>query len=143
MQHAALTHQKQASTCIQFGTHLMLDGYHGYREYLDSEPLLRALLNELVVALKMHMISEPVVSRVGPNNKKDPGGLSAFVMIAESHISIHTFPNRGFVSADIYTCSNELDEVLVKERLTHAFDLTLTDVQVVKRGVRYPVENIY
>jgi len=40
--------------------------------------------------------------------KKDPGGWSGFVIIAESHISIHTFPARRFVSIDVYTCKNGL-----------------------------------
>ncbi|MCD5381570.1 MAG: S-adenosylmethionine decarboxylase [Candidatus Pacebacteria bacterium] len=56
----------------------------------------------------MFPICEPVVAEAGSNNKKDPGGLSGFVMIAESHVSLHTFPNRGFVTIDVYTCQNDL-----------------------------------
>ena len=65
----------------------------------------------------MHAINEPVVVEVGPKNRKDPGGLSGFVMIAESHISFHTFPKRGFVTIDVYTCQNELDT----DKLTREF----------------------
>jgi len=38
-------------------------------------------------------------------------------MIAESHISFHTFPKRGFVTIDVYTCQNELDT----DKLTREF----------------------
>ena len=57
----------------------------------------------------MHKLIEPIVVEVGQLSDKDPGGLSGYVLIAESHISIHTFPLRGFVSADVYTCQNSLD----------------------------------
>ena len=42
-------------------------------------------------------------------------------MIAESHISIHTFPLRGFVSADVYTCQNSLDTEQICQYFAEAF----------------------
>ena len=92
--------------------------------------------------LDMHPISEPVIVSVGPNNRKDPGGLSGFVLIAESHISIHTFPRRGFVTADVYSCQDDLDCA----RLEHAFATTLgatsCETFEVVRGRHYPAADI-
>jgi S-adenosylmethionine decarboxylase len=64
------------------------------------------------------------------------------VMIAESHISFHTFPARRFVSADVYTCQNDLDTAKVKDVLSIAFQAESADVNVVPRGTRYPSENL-
>ena len=92
--------------------------------------------------LDMHPISEPVIVSVGPNNRKDPGGLSGFVLIAESHISIHTFPRRGFVTADVYSCQDDLDCA----RLEHAFATTLgatsCETFEVVRERHYPAADI-
>ncbi|MFV0385583.1 S-adenosylmethionine decarboxylase, partial [Paracoccus sp. (in: a-proteobacteria)] len=74
--------------------------------------------------------------------KKDPGGLSGFVMIAESHISFHTFPGRGFVTIDLYTCQCDLDRDAVTSRLMDAFQLEDADIYVQERGLRYPVADI-
>lgn len=68
---------------------------------LNDAVALRRMLEEVPASLGMHAISEPVVVEVGPKNRKDPGGLSGFTLIAESHISFHTFPERGFVTIDV------------------------------------------
>ena len=101
----------------QFGIHYMLDGYGASPEILSDVKALRNILDTLPGRMGMHVINEPVVVEVGPKNRKDPGGLSGFVMIAESHISFHTFPKRGFVTIDVYTCQNELDT----DKLTREF----------------------
>ena len=75
------------------------------------------------------------------NDKKDPGGFSGFVMIIESHISIHTFPARGFVSADVYTCQNGLDTDLIAAYLKEAFDLQDIEQNFIIRGTKYPSTN--
>ena len=90
----------------------------------------------------MHPIAPAQVVEVGPNNRKDPGGLSGFVMIAESHISFHTFPARGFVTIDLYTCSDTLDRTQVVALLTEAFGITSVDVFSQDRGLRYPLADL-
>lgn len=126
----------------QFGVHLMFDGYGAAPDRLSNPDMLRNLLRDLPTTLGMHAICEPCVVEVGPLNRKDPGGLSGFVMIAESHISFHTFPARRFVSADVYTCQNDLDTDKVKDVLSIAFQAESADVNVVPRGTRYPSENL-
>ena len=71
------------------------------------------------------------------------GGLSGFVLIAESHISLHTFPLQGFISADVYTCQNQLDAEAIVSRFQTAFALKAVDRQRAKRGLRYPKRNIH
>ena len=80
---------------------------------------------------------------LGHHSPKDPGGVSGFVIIAESHISIHTFPLRGFVSADVYTCQNTLDTEQICQYFAEAFDLQDLEINLVRRGTRYPQHNIY
>ena len=127
----------------QFGVHYMLDGHNASPRALEDQALLSALLNDLPTKMGMHALHEPVVLEVGPKNRKDPGGYSGFVVIAESHISFHTFPKRGFISVDVYTCQNQLDTDKLTEELTETFKIRQPEVQVVKRGTEYPVVDIY
>ena len=126
-----------------FGIHFMMDGYGADESVLKDADLLTAMLRNLPVSMGMHIINEPVVVSVGPKNRKDPGGLSGFVMIAESHISFHTFPARGFVTIDVYTCQNDLDTEKLKAEFTKVFKIQSSDIHLQKRGTRYPAENIY
>lgn len=127
---------------INFGEHLMIDGYFGDESLLDSKDLVLKLLNELPEELNMTKLSEPVVFFAKGNDIKDPGGWSGFVVIAESHISIHTFPKRGFVSMDAYTCRNDLDTKKIENYLIDTFKLKETEINFVKRGTKYPKFNL-
>lgn len=130
------------TTTEQFGIHLMFDGYNADAALLADKEHLTRLLTEIPQKMGMHTISDPTVIEVGPLNKKDPGGISGFILIAESHISYHTFPNRRFVTADIYTCQNDLDITGFTKLLSEVFKTTDYEIQVVTRGSRYPAENI-
>lgn len=126
-----------------FGEHFMLDGYQGSYEKLNDEALVLQTLNELPILLNMHQLAPPVVYFAKGNDDRDPGGWSGVVVIEESHISIHTFPAKGFVSIDAYTCKNGLDIQKIEDYYTKTFELKDTETNLVIRGTRYPVENIY
>jgi len=128
---------------IQFGEHLMIDGYNGEREKLDDKNVVIDILKNLPNLMEMHILSKPEVYRASGNNEKDPGGWSGFVVIQESHISVHTFPLRGFVSADIYTCKNGLDRQFIISYFKEKFNLQDVESNFVIRGTRYPDNNIY
>lgn len=120
-----------------FGEHITLDGYGGNFEKLNERELVLQCLNELPEQLHMHQLAPPVVYEAPDNGIKDPGGWSGFVVIAESHISIHTFPKRGFVSIDVYTCHNGLDKSIVVDFFVKKFDLQETEVNFIERGKKY------
>jgi len=63
-------------------------------------------------------------------------GISGFVLIAESHLSIHTFPARGLVWADIFSCKG-FDAERVVERVKSTFGLGDTRLHLLERGLEY------
>ena len=125
-----------------FGEHLTLDGYGGEFAFLKDRDVVEHCLVELPILLSMHPLIPPMVQWAEPNDLKDPGGWSGYVLIAESHISIHTFPNRRFLSADVYTCRHGMDTNTVIRYFTEAFGLADTETYFIKRGTKYPVRNI-
>ena len=66
--------------------------------------------------------------------KEEAYGYSSFVMIAESHISIHTFPELNYISFDCYSCK-WFDTEKVVEIFQEFFSIEKMDVQVIKRRV--------
>lgn len=136
-------HIHEAAAAPGFGLHLTLDGYGGSRDLLADRNHVLACLGELPDRLGMHKLAEPFLVELGHRSDKDPGGVSGFVLIAESHISIHTFPLRGFLSADVYTCQDSLDTERICRYFEDAFALQDLEINVVRRGTRYPKDDIY
>ncbi len=66
--------------------------------------------------------------------KNEAYGYSTFVMIAESHLSMHTFPELRYFSFDCYSCKL-FDAAAVVDIMGKHFELTKTEVQAVNRRV--------
>lgn len=120
----------------------MIDGYGGAHEKLNAREVVFRCLDELPHGVGMKKLAPPVVYEAPGNGAKDPGGWSGFVVIAESHISIHTFPARGFVSIDVYTCKNGMDNQYIAEYFKQAFELQEMEINFVERGKKYPMESV-
>jgi len=127
---------------MNFGEHLTIDGYDGSKEKLNSKEIVLGVLKNLPVKLGMHTLCDPQVFWAKENNIKDPGGWSGFVIIQESHISIHTFPGRRFLSADVYTCKNGLDIKKIITYIESIFEIKDSEINFIHRGTKYPEKNI-
>ena len=68
--------------------------------------------------------------------KPEDWGVSGFVLIAESHISVHTFPDRGHVNIDVFSCK-PFDVSDSLETVKTTFSLARTDVWTLDRGLEY------
>jgi S-adenosylmethionine decarboxylase len=66
-------------------------------------------------------------------------GLSGFVLIAESHISIHTFPDRGYLSLDIFSCK-DFDYNQAVAYVTEVFGIARHELNLLDRGLEFPRE---
>lgn len=130
------------TSCCTFGEHLTIDGYGGCPMKLNNRDIVHQSLNDLPELLGMTKLAAPQVYFAPGNNTKDPGGWSGFVIIAESHISIHTFPGRKFVSIDVYSCRNGMDCAFIQSFFKEKFDLKELETNFINRGTRYPVRNI-
>ncbi len=119
-----------------FGLHQTLDCYKCDEDALDNYEIVSEFLDTLPEKIKMNKISKPLVIRCGGVSEKDQGGISGFVMIAESHISIHTFPNRRFMTMDVYSC-NKFDAERVKEIVTRFFSVGKFEENIIRRGKEF------
>ena len=86
-----------------FGFHLMLDCYGCSAEKLDDVTACYDFLDTLVEKIGACKQSQPYVFRT-PSSFKGKEGLSGWVPIVESGISIHTLTGKQFVSIDVYSC---------------------------------------
>lgn len=119
-----------------FGTHLMLDGYGCDRERLENLSLIYNFLSEYPARIEMTKIMPPYVFRYEAKNQED-WGISGFVLIAESHISIHTFPEKNYLSLDIFSCK-EFDSKRAIAHVSEMFGVQKSEVKLTDRGLEFP-----
>lgn len=121
-----------------FGPHLMLDGYGCAKAKLQDLNLIYRILDELPARIGMTKIMPPYVFKYR-GIKPEDWGLSGFVLIAESHVSIHTFPEKKFVSVDIFSCKT-FDLEFAGEYFKEAFAMEKAECNVLDRGTEFPKE---
>ena len=68
----------------------------------------------------------------------EPGGVSGVVVIAESHISIHTWPEHLYAAVDVFTCGNSVDPWGVPHYLEEKLQAENVSSMEIKRGL-FPV----
>jgi S-adenosylmethionine decarboxylase len=116
--------------------HLTIDGYGGDAIKLADVELVRSVLDRYPGEIGMTKISVPHVQEyVG--DKPEDWGVSGFVLIAESHISLHTFVEHRYIWVDIFSCKG-FDASKAIDDLQRLFKLENVETRVLERGLEYP-----
>lgn len=64
----------------------------------------------------------------------NPHGVSGVVIIAESHLTIHTWPEHGYAAIDVFTCGQTIDPTEAVDHMARALGATHTSITEVNRG---------
>ena len=107
--------------------HLLLELYRCDDEKLNDESFLRCSLNraaKLAKATVLNLIS----------NKFDPQGVTAIALLAESHISIHTWPESNYSAVDIFTCGRNMLPELASQYLIQALKAEEHTLRIIERN---------
>ena len=107
--------------------HLLLELYRCDCEKLNDESFLRCILNrasKLANATVLNMIS----------NKFEPQGVTAIALLAESHISIHTWPESNYSAVDIFTCGQNMMPELASQYLIESLMAKEHSLRVIERN---------
>lgn len=119
--------QSSKAATMPGGTHLIAELAGCNQEVLNNEELLREGLREAAQTAGATVLSVH-------SHKFTPVGVTAFALLAESHISIHTWPELGYAAVDAFTCGQSMRTELAIESVAHALDSKNTKVITVKRG---------
>jgi S-adenosylmethionine decarboxylase len=106
------------------GVHLIVD-LHGAKG-LDSIDLIEATLRRCVAAAKATLLHIHL-------HHFQPNGVSGVAVLAESHISIHTWPDAGYAALDVFMCGKASPDACIPV-LREAFKAKRVDVSEILRG---------
>lgn len=108
------------------GTHLILDLWGGSR--LDDQDLIEKALRRIVKAAKATLL------HIHLHRFSSNGGISGVAVLAESHISVHTWPERAYAAFDVFMCGDAMPHVAMAE-LRRAFKPDRLEVVEHRRGI--------
>jgi spermidine synthase len=112
---------------VSRGEHLLLDLFGCRSPLLDDEDGLLDLTADAARAAGATVLS-------GHHHRFEPHGVSVLCVLAESHISIHTWPETGTATIDIYTCGSQADPAIACRVLEDALEPALVERSRIARG---------
>jgi S-adenosylmethionine decarboxylase len=98
----AATLRDTAAAAHPVGSHLLLDLYGCPADRLDDVALIEAALRDAVAAGHAELLHLAT-------HHFEPQGVTAMALLAESHLSIHTWPEHGYAAVDLFTCGTATD----------------------------------
>lgn len=128
-----------SSPTRSYGLHITLDAYGANPKKLEDVGLLFHTLDALPGLIGMHKIGFPHIAEF---TQKDIAGISGVVMIVESHISMHTYSKKDFLSLDVYSCK-DFDYQKVVDHIKQVYEFKEMELNVIVRGKRFPTHNLH
>jgi len=126
----AIQEQKQLSI-TNLGRHILAEFYNCNSNVLNNVELIEKYMHEAadacgatVIETKFHMFS--------------PYGVSGVVIISESHLAIHTWPEFGYAAVDLFTCGDSCDPLISYEYLKEKLCAGKGIYTELKRGILDP-----
>ena len=116
------------------GKHLLLELYGCNSDKLNDEIFLRCKIDnasKLARASVLNLVS----------NKFEPFGVTAIALLAESHLSIHTWPESQYAAIDIFTCGKNMLPNLASQFLIDQLEASNHILKIINRDYPTYIEN--
>jgi S-adenosylmethionine decarboxylase proenzyme len=110
------------------GHEAKIDLYGCPRELLETVPGIEMSMIQAAQAGNAHIVSSTF-------KQFDPWGVSGVLVISESHIAIHTWPEYGYAAIDIFTCGTEMEVEKVYRSLVETLKPTRYNLLTSSRGL--------
>ena len=110
------------------GRHLLLELENCNKEILDDSDFLRDCLNEAAIKCGATVVGESFYHF-------SPCGVSGVVNIAESHISIHTWPEYSYAAVDVFTCGDDVKPDEAAKLIVEKLEAKNYSVVELRRGI--------
>jgi S-adenosylmethionine decarboxylase len=110
------------------GKHVLLELKDCNREILNDLSFLKTLLPDAATQAGAAVLGDSF-------HKFNPHGVSGVVVIAESHVSIHTWPEHGYAAVDIFSCGTRVDTDIAAQTIIKALQSKNHSIIEIQRGI--------
>ncbi len=109
------------------GTHYILEACNAHAELLNDKDYIMESLRRAITISNATLMDEISVEFT-------PQGITAVCLLSESHLSIHTWPEKNYAAIDIFTCGDHCNPLKACNYLVEAFKSEQPRIQVINRG---------
>jgi len=117
------------------GTHFLIELWECNRKSLDSTKVVAEVMQKAARAAKAKPVN--AVYR-----HFDPQGVSGVMVVEESHLSIHTWPESGYAAIDIFTCGTKCKPSRAVEVFGQSFGAVACEVREFVRGLPEGIQEV-
>ena len=107
------------------GKHILIDVKNIDSDKLKLVEDIKPFMDKLVDELKLNVVGECSHQFEKDNN---PYGVTMVYLLAESHLSIHTFVDEGKITLDLFTCNISLDDRNIKRMICEYFGVSFLNI---------------
>ncbi|MCB0630670.1 MAG: adenosylmethionine decarboxylase [Saprospiraceae bacterium] len=111
------------------GQHWLIELQGCDPDQLGEVPLVEEIMRRAALTANANIVS-------GHFHQFSPYGVSGVLVIQESHLTIHTWPEHGYAAVDIFTCSPDLRVEAAITQLQLDFGAAAVERKMVERGIR-------
>lgn len=109
------------------GRHMLVELYNCNASILNDVRTIETIMNQAADAAGATIVQSTF-------HRFEPHGVSGVVVIAESHLAIHTWPEYGYASVDLYTCGDTVDPMIAHTVLKDNLEAQSAEIQHLQRG---------
>jgi len=110
------------------GRHVLVEYYNCDPEVINNQELMQKYMIEAAKQSRATIVGSVF-------HKFNPHGISGVVVIAESHMAIHTWPEYNYAAVDLFTCGETVDPWVAFEYLKKKLKSTQYTTKELKRGL--------
>lgn len=112
----------------KLGRHILAEFYNCDSDVLNNKELVAQYMEEAAIAANATIVTSDF-------HMFSPWGVSGVVVIQESHLAIHTWPEYGYAAIDLFTCGDDVNPWKSFEYLKEKFSAEITETNEVPRGL--------
>lgn len=112
----------------QLGKHLLIEFYDGDAEILKNTLLIEKYMIEAAKVGQATIVESAF-------HTFNPWGVSGVVVIEESHLTIHTWPEYKYAAVDLFTCGNTIKSWAIFKFLEEKLKAQRADLTEISRGI--------
>lgn len=117
------------------GRHILIEYYGCDEAIIENNKLIEELMNEAAKRSGATIVDSVF-------HYFNPYGVSGAVIIEESHLTIHTWPEYQYASVDVYTCGDSVDPWIAANFLEKEFCARKSESFEIPRGMADKIQNV-
>jgi S-adenosylmethionine decarboxylase len=119
---------------MKYGKHLLLEVITKDGKDLASVAKIKSFFNDIITKVGFNIVHVPVFYKFPARKEGELSGITGMCIVSESHISIHTWPEKNYFAFDIFSCS-KFKENKVIDIVQDCFDVQELFSEIRERGL--------